>query len=170
MLQPGRLSRGKSIRSSSRSLVHFTVSARYSAGTAYPWLFASLRAQTVMVPWWQVAHWRSFRHFAASCCRNARPRSAALRPCEGGAAVLGISERAGPPATASTQKAHSPARGEKGERIWYRPFSQGPSVASTVRQDGLLCQGKTSRRSTGGGLPLYTFSFCKDRRHTLINS
>src|SRR5437879_2980111 len=78
MLQPGRVSRGLSIPVS-HSFVHLTLSVSDSVLTAYPWLFASLNAQTVMVPWWHVAHSCSFRHFTASLSRNASPRSTDVR-------------------------------------------------------------------------------------------
>src|SRR6266511_4632164 len=42
-----------------------------------------------MVPWWQEAHLRSFRQFAASFSRKARPHSIALRPCCGVEAASG---------------------------------------------------------------------------------
>src|SRR5262249_23724934 len=38
---------------------------------------ASLRAQTVMVPWWQVAQPRSARHLIVSFTRNDKPLSIA---------------------------------------------------------------------------------------------
>ena len=69
---PGRGSRGLLNRGTNCSLVHRTVSAKVSAATVYPWFFASLNAQAVMVPWWQVAQPRSFRHFAASVTRNSK--------------------------------------------------------------------------------------------------
>src|SRR5438309_4810123 len=55
-----------------------------------------------MVPWWQEAHWRSFRHFAASVSRNARPRSTAF---------LGSSARVGPAPTTRRPSAASATQG-----------------------------------------------------------
>src|SRR5262249_44654645 len=64
-----------------------------------------------MVPWWQVPHLRSFRQFAASFSRKARPRSIAFRPCcgveaaSGEAFFLRSSERAGLTPAARIQSA-----------------------------------------------------------------
>src|SRR5262245_54416551 len=53
-----------------------------------------------MVPWWQVAHPRSFRHFSASFSKKANPRSITFWGSRGargvsGGAFLGAAARAG---------------------------------------------------------------------------
>src|SRR5262245_49028962 len=68
-----------------------------------------------MVPWWQVEHWRSFRHFAASFWRKSRPRSTTAWICFavtvalGAAGDLGASERAALVPAVKRQRATMPA-------------------------------------------------------------